>query len=394
MKQALQLTAYTLTSALGQGREAQIQAMRAGRSGLRPCDLDGVDLQTWIGRVPAVEQIALPENLQVFHCRNHQLAWLGLNQDGFPEAVDRASRKYGAHRVGVFMGTSTSGIQQMELAYEAAEGGALPADFRYRTTQNIYSLGDFVSRALDLHGPVQVISTACSSSAKVFAAAYRHMQAGLCDCAVVGGVDSLCQMTLYGFNSLQLVSPQPCRPADADRDGLSIGEGAGFALLERERPQNTGPSLVGYGESSDAYHMSSPHPEGLGAAMSMGRALASAGLKESEIHYVNLHGTATPANDLAEDRAMTRLFDEALPCSSTKGFTGHTLGAAGIVEALFSALVLEQQYLPPSAQTRVIDERIKSNILLQGREQQVRQVMSNSFGFGGSNISLIFRSRG
>ncbi len=387
------MTAYTLTTALGPGLQVQEEALRSGRSGLRPCDLDGVDLSTWIGRVSGVEETALPEGLEAYQCRNHQLAWLGLNQDAFVTAVTRAAEEYGAHRVGVFMGTSTSGVQQMERAYEESAGGELPDSFNYRTTQNIYSLGDFVSRALGLNGPVQVISTACSSSAKVFAAAYRHMQAGFCDCAVVGGVDSLCKMTLYGFNSLQLVSSHPCRPADAGRDGLSIGEAAGFALLEWEKPQHRGVSLMGYGESSDAYHMSSPHPEGLGAAMAMGRALASAGLKESDIHYVNLHGTATPANDLSEDRAMMRLFDEALPCSSTKGFTGHTLGAAGMVEAIYCALVLHHQYLPLSAQTRSIDERIKSNVLLEGREQQVRQVMSNSFGFGGSNISLVFGSR-
>ncbi|BAO44044.1 beta-ketoacyl-[acyl-carrier-protein] synthase family protein [Thiolapillus brandeum] len=392
MKRALQLTAYTLTSALGQGLQAQMEALYSGRSGLRPCDLEDVDLSTWIGRVPEVEEVSLPEALQEYHCRNHQLAWLGLNQDDFPVAVAEAAEKYGAHRVGVFMGTSTSGVQQMERAYEESVDGQHLANFNYRTTQNIFSLGDFVSRSLGLNGPVQVISTACSSSAKVFAAAYRHMQAGFCDCAVVGGVDSLCKMTLYGFNALQLVSSQPCRPADAERDGLSIGEAAGFALLEWQKPQHRGVSLIGYGESADAYHMSSPHPDGLGAAMSMGQALASAGLKKSDIHYVNLHGTATPANDLSEDKAMMRLFGDELPCSSTKGFTGHTLGAAGIVEALFSAQVLQHQYLPPSAQTRSVDPRINSNILLDGRERQVRRVMSNSFGFGGSNISLVFGS--
>ncbi len=216
------------------------------------------------------------------------------------------------------------------------------------------------------------------------------MAAGLCDAAVVGGVDSLCQMTLYGFNSLQLVSANPCRPADAHRDGLSIGEAAGFALLEWKKPQYTGPCLLGYGESADAYHMSSPHPQGLGAAMAMGRALACSGLGESDIDYVNLHGTATPVNDLSEDNALMKIFSGKPCCSSTKGFTGHTLGAAGIVEAVFNCIALADQYVPPSLNTSELDEGIRANILLQGRQQQLNYVMSNSFGFGGSNACLIF----
>lgn len=391
MKPKLQLSSYTMTTALGRGISAQGDAIRARKSGLRFCDLDNVGLNTWIGRVDEVEAVEMPSGLEHYMCRNNQLAWLGLMQDAFMEKVAEAAGRYKKQRIGVFIGTSTSGIQQAERAYaRAAPDQELPADFNYQTTQNMFSAGDFVARVLDIQGPVQVISTACSSSAKVFAAAYRHMQAGLCDAAVVGGVDSLCQMTLYGFNSLQLISSSPCRPADAARDGLSIGEAAGFALLEWEKPRHFGPCLLGYGESTDAYHMSSPHPDGLGAALAMARALAGSGLAGSDIDYVNLHGTATPLNDLSEDHGLKTVFEHDLPCSSTKGFTGHTLGAAGIVEALLSSLALEDQYLPPSLNTRVLDENIKSNILLQGREQRVNFVMSNSFGFGGSNICLVF----
>lgn len=391
MKQKLQLSNYTMTTALGRGLAAQRHAIHHQQTGLRLCDLNDVDLQTWIGRVDGVEDVMLPPTLEDYRCRNNQLAWMGLEQDDFRQQVAEVARHYGSQRIGVFMGTSTSGIQQTEQAYGlAAPDQALGAGFNYRTTQNIFSLGDFVARALDLEGPVQVISTACSSSAKVFAAAYRHMAAGLCDAAVVGGVDSLCGMTLYGFNSLQLVSTSPCRPADVNRDGLSIGEAAGFALLEWKRPQYAGPCLLGYGESADAYHMSSPHPQGLGAAMAMGRAMAGSGLTSSEIDYVNLHGTATPVNDLSESHGLLKVFTSDPACSSTKGFTGHTLGAAGIVEAVFCCLALEEQYVPSSLNTLELDDQIRLNIVLQGRERQLKYVMSNSFGFGGSNACLIF----
>lgn len=391
MKQKLQLSSYTTTTALGRGLDAQRLAIQQQRSGLRACDLEGVDLETWIGRVDGIEEISLPAELVDYTCRNNQLAWLGLTQDNFLDRVADAAEHYGKKRVGVFVGTSTSGIQQTELAYaQAAPDQELPAEFNYQTTHNLFSIGDFVARALHLQGPVQVISTACSSSAKIFGAAYRHMAAGLCDVAVVGGVDSLCQMTLYGFNSLQLLSPNPCCPFDINRDGINIGEAAGFALLEWKRPDYTGPCLIGYGESSDAYHMSSPHPQGLGAAMAMNGALASSGLCESDIDYVNLHGTATPMNDISEDQGLMKVFTSRPTCSSTKGFTGHTLGAAGIVDAVLSCIALTDHYLPPNLNTHELDGRIQANILLQGKEQKLDYVMSNSFGFGGSNASLIF----
>lgn len=395
MNRYLQMTCYTLSSALGLGRSAHREAIRAQRSGLRRCDLDGVELETWIGRTDGVEGVELPESLQRYHCRNNQLAWLALQQDGFIQQLAEVTARYGVERVGVFLGTSTSGIAEAEAAYiHPAADLSLPESFHYQTTQNIFSLGDFVARALNVRGPVQVISTACSSSAKAFAAAWRHMQAGLCDAAIVGGVDSLCRMTLYGFNSLQLVSASPCRPADKLRNGLSIGEAAGFALLEWQQPDHQGCCLRGYGESSDAYHMSSPHPQGVGAASAMDKALQSALLKATDIDYVNLHGTATPANDLSEDQGLMRVFGSELPCSSTKGFTGHTLGAAGIVEAVLCCLALEDQYLPPSLNTQVVDEQIHGNILLQGKAMPVAHVMSNSFGFGGSNTSLVFGMAG
>ena len=232
------------------------------------------------------------------------------------------------------------------------------------------------------------ISTACSSSAKVFASAARYIEAGIIDAAVVGGVDSLCLTTMHGFTSLQLVSDEPCRPFDAARKGMSIGEAAGFALVEKIGSSSI--ALLGYGESSDAYHMSTPHPEGEGAFGAMQQALTRAGLAPGEIDYVNAHGTATPANDRAEDRALVRLFGKRVPVSSTKGFTGHTLGAAGIVEAIVCFLALEHGLLPATVNSSAIEPGLESMVLLENRAAPVRRALSNSFGFGGSNCSLVF----
>lgn len=387
----LKMSAWTLTNALGAGSAASLKNLREQRSGLRDNDFPGIDLKTAIGRVDGIEETELPRRLQQFECRNNRLAMLGLNQDDFIAQVDIARSKYGADRIGVFMGTSTSGIQEAEHAFaHFDQSNIVPVEYDYWHTHNLFSLADFVSRVLNLSGPAQVISTACSSSAKVFAAAHRHIQAGFCDAAIVGGVDSLCQMTLYGFHSLQLVSTQPCRPADAARDGISIGEAAGFALLETvEDDDDKNICLLGYGESSDAYHISSPHPEGEGARISMEQAMRMAGVSASEIDYVNLHGTATPANDASEDKAIMTCLGSDVPCSSTKGWTGHTLGAAGITEALFVCLCIENNFIPGSLNTKTIDPEIQADIVLENRSATVRKVLTNSFGFGGSNCSLL-----
>ena len=245
---------------------------------------------------------------------------------------------------------------------------------------------DFVRRALGLEGPAMTISTACSSSAKVFASAWRYLEAGVADAAVVGGVDSLCLTTLHGFAALELVSDEPCRPFDAARKGMSIGEAAGFALLEKQGPI----TLAGYGESSDAHHMSTPHPEGEGALAAMRQALARAGLEPPAIDYVNAHGTATPANDRAEDRALARLFGNRVAVSSTKGWTGHTLGAAGIVESIVCFLALEHGFIPATLNTGTVETGLQSAVVLENRSARVRRALTNSFGFGGSNCSLVF----
>ena len=388
----LAITARTTTNALGRGVAASLNALRRGESGLRPCDFEDADLPTWIGRVAGLEDEPLTGEFAAFDCRNNRLARLGLEQDGFSTAARAARDRYGADRIGVFVGTSTSGIGATEHAYRRRDPvtGRLPEDFDYQHTHNVFSVADFTRRWLGLTGVALAISTACSSSAKVFASAWRSLQAGFCDAAVVGGVDSLCLTTLYGFNALGLTSAQVCRPWDAERDGLNVGEAAGFALLERAEPDDRRVLLLGYGESSDAWHMTAAHPEGRGAALAMEQALARAELRPEQVDYINLHGTATPLNDAAEDRAVRRVFGPETPCSSTKGWTGHTLGAAGITEAIFVQLCLEHGFIPPTLNTRRRDPQLGAGVVLDGQERPLRTALSNSFGFGGTNCSLLF----
>ena len=292
----------------------------------------------------------------------------------------------------MFIGTSTSGILSTEIAYQHRDpqSGQLPLDYRYETTHNLDATTEFVCRVLALTGPAMTISTACSSSAKVFCLAERFIRLGLIDAAVVGGVDSLCHTTLYGFSALQLVAPDACRPFDVARRGISIGEAAGFALLERSESADASLRLLGHGETSDAHHMSTPHPEGDGARRAMQEALHRAGLAPADIDYVNLHGTATPANDRAEDRAMQSVFGSGVACSSTKGFTGHTLGAAGITEAVIALLSIENNFIPGSPTTNTVDPELHSTVVIEGRDAHLERVMSNNFGFGGSNCALLF----
>lgn len=385
----ISLTAYTMTSCLGSGLASARRALREGASGLAKIDFETVALDTYVGEIGGVDDARVPSALSGFDCRNNRAAEMGLAQDGFIDAVNASSRRHGAGRVGVFIGTSTAGILQTELAYRrrAPSDGSLPADFDYRRTHNTFSAAEYVRERLGLKGPCAAISTACSSSAKAFASAARLMDAGLIDAAVVGGVDTLCLTTLYGFNSLELLSTEPCRPYDAQRGGISIGEAAAFFLLERGTPSPV--SLLGYGESSDAHHMSSPHPEGLGAQRAMLTALDRAGLQAADIDYVNLHGTGTKSNDSSEDRAILALFGERVAVNSTKGMTGHTLGAAGAVEAIVSALSIEESLIPASPGTRAIDPELRARYERSSRAAKVDRVLSNSFGFGGSNCSLV-----
>lgn len=390
-REPMTISSLTLVSALGDGLAPTWEALREGRSALAPCRFESLPIAAWAAEVRGLDT-KLDDDFAAFDCRNHRLAERALAADGFEQAVARAIATYGARRVGLFTGTSTSGILRSEQAYRELDPrtGALPEGFAYAETHNTYALGRFLRARLGLAGPSFTLSTACAATAKLFAVAARMIEAGLCDAAVIGGADSFCGTTLFGFHALGVMAEGPCRPFDAARNGISIGEAAGFALMERAPAAPGTLLLLGTGESSDAHHMSSPDPEGLGAATAMRQALREAGLTAETIDYINLHGTATLVGDAAEDKAVTSLFGPHTPRSSAKGFTGHTLGAAGMVGAVVAALAIRNDFLPGSPHTRNLAPGFAAGHLLAGHPAPVRRVMCNAFGFGGVNCSVIF----
>jgi 3-oxoacyl-[acyl-carrier-protein] synthase-1 len=387
----LPLTAFTATSTLGSGRAAHAAALRGSHSGLRANDFTRVPLPCAIGRVAGIEDASLPPGLAEFDCRNNRLAWLGLDADGFLEAARACIARRGADRVALVVGTSTSSIGATEEGYRTLEDGRLPAALRRPVLHTPHSPGLFLRAVLGTRGPCLTVATACSSSAKIFAKAERMIRLGVVDAAILAGVDTLCESVLFGFNALELVSPEPCRPFDPARRGISIGEAAGFALIERDGDAGA-PRLVGYGESSDAHHMSTPHPEGLGARLALADALARAGLSPSDVDYVNLHGTATQKNDEVEAAVIAGAFAPTLRASSTKGFTGHTLGAAGILEAVITLIAMAEGFVPPTLNSRASEPICAAQLALAAETREIQVALSNSFGFGGSNCTLAFAS--
>src|SRR5580704_7686544 len=388
----LHLNALGVVNPLGRGKREVARALFNGsRAGLLQRADFLPDRSVRVGVVPATLP-QVPKRLARFDCRNNQLALAALNE--IEDDIARIAKRFGAHRVAVVMGTSTSGIAEGELAVaERVASGKWPVGFR-STCQEIGNLAAFVADYLELEGPAYTVSTACSSSAKVFASAQRLIEAGLCDAAVVGGVDTLCRMTLGGFDSLQALSQDYCNPFSRNRDGINIGEGAAvFTMTSAE----SAVSLLGVGESSDACHVSSPHPDGDGAALAMLRALDAAHLEPEQIDYINLHGTATELNDAMEARAVSRVFGSRTHCSSTKSITGHMLGAAGANEVAFLWLMLEPNFangiVPPHVWDGEIDPAIPQLNLATmqsriGRSSRAA-ALSNSFAFGGSNAAVV-----
>jgi 3-oxoacyl-[acyl-carrier-protein] synthase-1 len=388
--QPLRITAITATSAMGVGLAEMRAALHARRGGLAPCDLAGMPPDIWIGRVREAEGLAPPTPLAAFACRNTRLAELALLQDGFVSAVEAAVLRHGAARIAVVLGTSTSGIEETEQAWARSGRNGRLAGYDYGRTHDLHALPRYVRARLGLQGPCVSISTACTSGARAFLDAGTLIAAGVVDAAVVGGADTLCRLTLHGFGSLELLAKGPTRPCAEDRDGISIGEAAAFALLERAGPGDGGAlGLLGAGASSDGHHMSSPHPEGHGAVAAMRAALDSAGLTPAQVGYVNMHGTGTRANDAMEDRAIARLFGNAVPCSSTKGWTGHTLGASGALEAAVAAICVVDGLVPGCLGVAQPDPSFTAAIAVENRAAPIDHVLSNSFGFGGSNCALV-----
>jgi 3-oxoacyl-[acyl-carrier-protein] synthase-1 len=386
------VVAQGLVCAAGVGLPALETALQAGRSALTRNTFTRIPLGCWIGRVEGLETTPFPAALAGWDCRATRLAWMGLQADGLLTRAQGAVRQHGAARVGLVLGTSASTIGVSEQAYrELDEQGRFPARLRSERLNTPHALGLFVQEAVGLQGPCVTVSTACSSSAKAFAVAERWLRLDLADAVLVGGVDALCASVLFGFNALGLVSPDPCRPFGAGRSGISVGEAAGYALLQRGAGAV---QLLGYGEANDAHHMSSPHPQGLGAERALDEALARADVAAADIEYLNLHGTASARNDEVEAALVARRYGPQLHASATKGVTGHTMGAAGIVEALVCLLALQLGWRSGSVNAVPLDPALgpafAQRLRLAPVQQATRLAASHSFGFGGNNCVLVF----
>jgi len=387
------ITAYSALSACGAGNRALYQSLANNRSALTSLSLFNIPFPAYVGEIKQ-PLMSIREQLADYNCRNAQVALTALNdaEGGVRTAVEAAKAKYGAHRIGVIIGTSTSGLYETEAAYGVLlDTGNMPDDFHFVTEHAYQATGRFMQLELGLTGVCFAISTACSSGAKAIAAGQRLINAGICDAVLVGGVDTLCRLTLRGFRSLELVASQPCTPMDRNRQGISIGEAAGLMLLEKCHKDNADRmKVLAVGESTDAHHMSTPHPEGEGAALAMRHALQLAGLQAGAVDYLNLHATATKINDHIESRAVFSVFGDSVPCSGTKGMTGHTLGAAGALETIIGLLALQYQFIPGTQGLQILDDDCQCQVIKAPLSKKNIQIaMSNSFGFGGNNASVI-----
>ncbi|KIG15844.1 3-oxoacyl-[ACP] synthase [Enhygromyxa salina] len=394
MPPGIPITAYSACNGLGQTTAEVLDGLFAGRRGLTLAD-PSLGVPTWVGAVPG-ELPALDASLRAYESRQARIC--ALVTTPLIPAIERAKRRWGAGRVGLIVGTSTAGIAESERAWaHHRDHGRLPEGFTLERQHALYATVEIIRRLTGLRGPGYVVSTACSSSGKVFASARRLLAAGIVDAVVVGGVDSLCKLTVRGFASLEVLSPDPCRPFSSERRGINIGEGAALMLLERRGPgvEGTGVELLGVGESSDAHHMTAPHPEGLGARVAMERALQGAGVAAEEVDQINVHGTGTTKNDETESLAIRQLFGEqpadrsGLSVVATKGYTGHMLGAAGATEAVFVAATIERGELPASVGAGPLDPTLGLDVELERRARATRRVLSNSLAFGGSNVSVL-----
>ncbi len=386
-KHPIYINDWAMNCALGDNKKIIKQALgNAGRSNM--CLEKG-----WLndGKQTVVGKIKTPltDVEAVSNTRNNKIAYAVLQQ--MQSSVEKAINDYGSDRIAVIVGTSTSGVSDAEraMAYKI-EHGEFPSCYHYQQ-QELGNLGQFVAKHLNINGPTYTISTACSSSARAFISAKRLLKAGIVDAVIVGGCDSLCQLTLNGFHALEALSSSLCSPFSQNRNGINIGEAGAFMLLSKK---NTGQDvcLLGAGDSSDAYHISAPDPEGKGAIKAMQNALTDAQLSAHDIGYINAHGTATKLNDEVESKAIYSVFKDEVPVSSIKPLTGHTLGASGIVEACICCFILSDNInLPRQINDGIWDKTLASISFVTAVEKlQKKAILSNSFAFGGNNVSLIF----
>ena len=382
--QPLLVTGYGMLSALGRGRAQHLAALAEGRTGLGPSPIE-LDFETAAGAVPD-DLPELPADMQAWSTRLARMSLALLEE--LDEPLRRAREKWRPERIAVLLGTSTAGAETTEVAYKQfVAGGSFPRDYDFQRQHTFGAVLKVVRKLAGAEGPSWMASTACTSSGKTFATARRLIEADVIDAAIVGGLDTLCTMTLTGFHSLQALDSAPCRPFRENRNGISIGEGGAFALVERSGDARV--VIEGIGETSDAYHISAPHPEGLGAQAAMRDALRMAGREPEDVDHVNAHGTGTRLNDTAEANAIKTVLGTSVPCVSTKAYTGHTLGAAAALELAFSACAIEEGWIPPAIGDGPIDPKIDLTIPTEKTSGSFQRVLSNSFAFGGNNVSLL-----
>jgi 3-oxoacyl-[acyl-carrier-protein] synthase-1 len=392
------ISAYGWLNALGAARwlgpasevatDASPASWALERRGLTEAALD-LPFRTFWGRVPG-PLAELPAELRRHDSRCARLWYAGV--EALREPLERAIARWGSARVGVIVGSSTGGIDRTEeaLAHERLTG-SLPSDYDFEAQHTYDALLRLTREMLGVEGPGYVISTACSSSGKAIAAAQRLLDAGLCDAVIAGGADALCHMTLRGFSSLGILSNEACKPFDAERKGITIGEGSAVLLIERESSSSL--VVLSAGESGDAYHTTAPHPEGLGARLAIERALALADLAPEAVDYVNAHGTGTRQNDSAEAQAIAQALAQGVPFSSTKDRVGHQLGAAGATEAAFCLDALRLGTIPGNRPPSTPDAELATQPANSSRPIALRSVLSNSFAFGGSNVAVALGRR-
>lgn len=387
------LTDLGVVSCLGRGKQAVLDGLlkpeRSGVSKRQDLLVDGTP--AYVGAVTG-DLPALPARLAGYDSRNAGLLVLALEE--IRESLERALSRFGRQRIAVVMATSTSGIREGERAYfAAAKSGVLPDGFDMRR-QELGSPGEIAARYLGLEGPAFTVSTACSSSSQAMADARRLLRAGLADAVLVGGADSLCQLTLNGFGALSALSRGLCNPFSRNRDGTMIGEGAAVFLMQREEAEI---ALLGAGASCDAYSMTAPDPEARGVLLAMEAALKDAGLAAAEVDFIELHGTGTEQNDAMESRAVLELFGKSVPCSSSKGRVGHTLGAAGAMGAAHCWLVAsglnEGGCLPPHIWDGAAEDGLLCESLVGAQDSLTpsakRIFLCNALAFGGNNVTLV-----
>ena len=387
-RRPIPITGWSLTSGLGATTEDALRALKSGRRGLSPSPIP-VSFETSCGVVTEGLEPP-PASLRDYDCRQARIALLALI--GIRAEVDQALGRWGRQRVGLILATTTGGIQKTEEAlYRHWDQERWPEDFDLGHQHDFHAFCRLIREATGIEGPSYVISTACSSSVKVLSAATRMLQSDIADAVLVGGVDSLSLTTLCGFNSLGILNPEPCNPFGANRSGINLGEGGAFLLLERDADSET--ALLGVGESSDAYHMSSPCPDGEGSRLAMQRALQEAGLETSDVDYINAHGTGTSHNDRSEASGIDRLFVEPVPVVSTKGYTGHMLGSAGAAEAVISLMAIREGWIPASIGADPVDDDVSIAINTSRRDLRCDVVLNNAFGFGGNNACAVLGRR-